>query len=270
MAVKKTVVIDSFADAAFRHLERDAIVCVDVMQASTTLVTAVAQGRPAFVAASPEDAVRLAEGLERPLLAGTDDGRVTRFEMPDSPAALARHEDRQRPLVLCSPPGTDMITNASSSAAGSPEVLVASFRNLTATVNHIVRHHRRVAVLAAGHHDELSCEDVMAAARIVQMLLQRGFEAADLRTGELTRRWGPIEVALAGWGNGAARLRTAGQAQDVEFVLGHVDDVPLACVCRSGEVSSADAAGAADRSRRLDPTAGARVAGLFGGGTPEP
>jgi phosphosulfolactate phosphohydrolase-like enzyme len=268
MAVKKTVVIDSFADAAFRHLERDAIVCVDVMQASTTLVTSIAQGRPAFVAASPEDALRLAEGLDRPLLAGADEGTVTRFHMPDSPAALARHDDPQRPLVLCSPPGTELITNAD--AAEGPEVLVASFRNLTATVNHVARQHRRVAVLAAGHRHELSCEDVMAAARIVNLLLQRGFEAADLRTGELTRRWSPIEVALAGWGNGAARLRSAGQAQDVEFILGHVDDVPLACVCRAGEVSRADAASAGDRSRRLDPAASPRAADIFGGGTPEP
>ena len=265
MAVKKTVVIDSFADAAFRHLERDAIVCVDVMQVSTTLVTAVAQGRPAFVASTPDGAVRLAEGLDRPLLAGADARAVTRFDIPDSPAVLARQADPRRPLVLYSPPGTEMITNA----AAVPEVLIACFRNLTATVNHVVRQHRRVAVVAAGYGDELSCEDVMAAARIVQMLLQRGFEAADLRTGELTRRWSPIEVALAGWGNGAARLRSAGQAEDVEFILGHVDDVPLACVCRSGEVSSADAAGAADRSGHLDPAANRRASDILGGGTPD-
>jgi phosphosulfolactate phosphohydrolase-like enzyme len=220
------------------------------------------------VASTPEDAVRLAESLDRPLLAGTDERAVTRFDIPDSPAALARHQDTGRPLVLCSPPGTEMITNAA--AAAVPEVLIACFRNLTATVNHLVRQHRRVAVVAAGYGDELSCEDVMAAARIAQMLLQRGFEAADLRTGELTRRWSPIEVALAGWGNGAARLRLAGHAEDVEFILGRVDDVPLACVYRSGQVSSADAAIAADRSRRLDPAAKTGAADMFGGGTPDP
>lgn len=267
MAAKKTVVIDSFPDAAFRHIERDAIVCVDVMQASTTLVTAVAQGRSAFVASTPEEAVRLAEGLDRPLRAGADQRGAARFDIPDSPAAVAGHPDARRPLVLFSSPGTETIMNAA--AAAVPEVLIACFRNLTATVNHVARHHRRVAVVAVGHGDELSCEDIMAAARIAQMLLQRGFDAADLRTGELTRRWSPIEVALAGWGNGAARLRQAGQAEDVEFILGHVDDVPLACVYRSGEVTTADGAVDADRSRRLDTAAKPRTADILGGGTPD-
>jgi phosphosulfolactate phosphohydrolase-like enzyme len=267
MAVKKTVVIDSFPDAAFRHLERDAIVCIDVMQASTTLVTAVAQGRPAFVAPTPEDAVHVAEGLDRPLLAGGDERGVSRFGMPDSPAALAGHPDVRRPLVLYSPPGTEMIVNAASAAI--PAVLVACFRNLTATVNHVARHHRRVAVVAAGFREELSCEDVMAAARVAEMLFQRGFEAGDLRTGALTRRWSGIEVALAGWGNGAARLRQAGQADDVDFILGHVEDVPLACAFRAGEVSSAEVAPVADRRPRLEPDAKPPATQIFGGGTPE-
>jgi phosphosulfolactate phosphohydrolase-like enzyme len=153
-------------------------------------------------------------------------------------------------------------------AAAAPAVLVACFRNLTATADHVARHYRRVAVLATGYRGELSCEDIMAAARIAEMLVRRGFEPADLRTAEFTRRWSPIEPALAGWGNGAARLRQGGQEEDVDFILGHVDDVPLACVYRGGEISSADAGLDMAPSRRHEPAA-EPPADILRGGTPD-
>lgn len=244
LAAKRTFVIDAFPDSAFRHLQRDAIVCLDVMQSGTTLVTAVAQGRRALVAASVEEAERLAADLTRPLLAGTRPGSSP-FEIEDSPASLASRET-ERPLILFSPPGTELIVNA----AAAPAVLVACFRNLAATAEYVARHFRHVALLAAGHKDELSSEDVMAAARIAAALAGRGFEAGDLRSADLTRRWSGIDPALAGWGNGASGLRHRGRGDDLEFILGHVDDLPLACACRDGEVYDTAAPGPRQQGRR--------------------
>jgi phosphosulfolactate phosphohydrolase-like enzyme len=221
---RKTVTIDSFPEGAFRHLEADAIVCIDVMLSTTTLVTAVAQGRSTWVAATEAEARDRAATLPGAWLMGTGDTRA------DSPTALLR-EPAGRPLVLWSPPGTDLIANA----AGCRRVLVASFRNLTATARRLAAHHD-VALLGAGCREEFSCEDQMAAAWVGVRLAREGFLPGDRRTGALLDRWRDIEPALAGWGNGAEGLRRAGAGEDLDFVLSHVDDVALACEYRSGEV----------------------------------
>ncbi|HEY7509379.1 MAG TPA: 2-phosphosulfolactate phosphatase [Vicinamibacteria bacterium] len=237
MQPARTVIADAFPDSVFRHLERDAVVCVDVLQATTTLVTAVAQGRRAFAASTPAEAAQLAAGLDRPLLAGEAAGpRAAPFELPDSPAALARDADRDRPLVLCSRPGTELIRNAEA----APAALVACFRNASATAAYLARHHRHVAVLIAGVREELSCEDQMAAGRILARLFAHGFAPADRRTAQMAGRWSDVDVALAAWGNSASLLREDGRGEDVDFVLAHVEDVPFACAYRRGEVGRAD------------------------------
>jgi len=234
---QKTFVIDAFPDAAFRHLDRDAIVGIDVMESGTTLVTAVAQGRRAFVAASTTEVAALAERLDRPVLAGPrGSAGPSVFEIDDGPARLLDPGiDVARPLLLFSPPGTDLLVNAGAARA----VLVACFRNLAATAEHVARRFRHVALVVAGCRDEVSSEDLMAAARIAAALEGHGFHAGDLRTSDLTRRWSAIEPSLAGWGNSAARLRAHGRTEDLDLILARVDDVALACEYRDGEVATA-------------------------------
>ena len=230
MAVK-TLTIDSFPGGAFRHLNADAIVCIDVMLSTTTLVTAVTQGRRAYVAATEAAAHgRVASSPGACLMGTADGGRPAGFELADSPTALLR-EPTARPLVLWSPPGTDLIENASRCR----NVLVASFRNLTATAGRLAGHHD-VALLGAGCREEFSCEDQMAAAWVGLRLTREGFEPGDRRTAALLKRWGDIDPGLAAWGNSAEALRRAGGDEDLDFVLSHVDDVALACEYRSGEV----------------------------------
>jgi phosphosulfolactate phosphohydrolase-like enzyme len=227
----KTLTIDSFPDGAFRHLDADAIVCIDVLLSTTTLVTAAAQGRRAWVAPTEAAARNRAASSPEALLMGAPDvGRPAGFSLADSPTALLR-EPLARPLVLWSPPGTDLIVNASRCR----RVLVASLRNLTATANRLAGC-RDVALLGAGCREEFSCEDQMAAAWVGLRLTREGFEPGDRRTAALLQRWRDIDPGLAGWGNGAEALRRAGGEPDLDFVLGHVDDVPLACEYRSGEV----------------------------------
>jgi phosphosulfolactate phosphohydrolase-like enzyme len=108
-------------------------------------------------------------------------------------------------------------------------VFVASFRNLAATADTLARYDH-VALLAAGCREEFSCEDQMAAAWIAERLMREGFEPEDPRTSDIVRRWSGIPASLAGWGNSAAHLRRAGRGDEVDFVIGHVDDVPCSLV----------------------------------------
>ncbi|HVO12203.1 MAG TPA: 2-phosphosulfolactate phosphatase [Vicinamibacteria bacterium] len=231
---RRIVTIDAFPDGAFRHLDADAIVCIDVMLSTTTLLTAVALGQPVFVAPTQAAARDLSAATAGSCLMGTDDGEQPEgFNARDSPSAVAQRP-LQAPLVLWSPPGTELLVNAGPCR----RVLVACFRNLTATARQLAGL-GRVALLGAGCREEFSCEDQMAAAWIGARLARDGFEPGDRRTAAMIGRWSEIDARLAGWGNSAEGLRRMGAVNDLEFVLGHVDDLGFACEYRpSGEVSA--------------------------------
>jgi phosphosulfolactate phosphohydrolase-like enzyme len=232
MPARRTVLIDAFPDSAFRHRERAAVACIDVMLATTTLVTAIGQGRRALVASSPEELAAVTRGVDGAIVAGHMEGVAPGvFAAPDGPCALLRLGDGDRPLVLASAPGTELVVNA---ADGGP-VFLACFRNLSATASALAVH-SRVALLAAGCREEFSCEDQMAAAWIAGRLVECGFEPEDRHTADIVRRWSGISPALAGWGNSAAELRREGRGDEVEFVLSHVDDVTRPCLCEGSEV----------------------------------
>lgn len=229
-------VIDAFPDAAFRHRDRDALACIDVLLSTTTLVTAAADGRRTFVAGGPGEIHELGHGLGDMLLAGGREAG-TPFEIADGPCALPSRAADDRPLLLFSPPGTELIAHA---ADGHARTFLACFRNLTATADALAGF-RRVALLIAGHREEMSCEDQMAAAWIAERLAARGFAPEDRRTADMMRRWRGIDAGLVDWGNSAAELRRVRRAEEIAFVVGHVDDVHEPFVCTGREVHRAGA-----------------------------
>jgi phosphosulfolactate phosphohydrolase-like enzyme len=232
------VKIDSFPESAFRYLEYDAIVAVAVMHGTTAAVTAAAAGRRVLVASSASDALRISQGLRNPLLAGEGEtAQGLSLEVLDSPLALARRQDVERPLVLCSPPGTHLLRNTS----GCGNVYVACLRNRAATAEHVAARPGRVAVLTAGHGHELRCEDQIVAGWIARALLDQGFRPEDGHTADVAARWGSADPALASLGKSAEQNRRAGRGADVDFILGHVDDLDTICQYHKGEVRRAEA-----------------------------
>lgn len=230
------VLIDSFPESAFRYLEWDALVCIDVMLASTAIVTALGQGRRTFVAADTEAARALAGGWDAPLVRGSDDGAPRAgLDGPDSPTELEAAAP-ERPLVTCSPPGTELLLNTRTAACS----LVLSFGNLSATAEWLTPRCNRVAIIGAGVREEFSCEDQMAAAWLAERLVGRGYQPCSRRTADLIQRWSGIEPRLAAWGNSAARLDELGCGAEVEWVISHVDDSPVVARLHGAEVVRAD------------------------------
>jgi phosphosulfolactate phosphohydrolase-like enzyme len=215
--VKRTVRIDAFPEAAFRCLDRDAIVAVDVISATTALVTSAAAGRRTLVAANVKSAFELASGLGHALLAGEVGGFVPEgFEMPASPVGLAS-ASATRPAVVLAPPGTKILVNASS----APRVYVACLRNASATVRALAALHPRVAIIGAGQGKDLRCEDQLATARLARGLLEQGYETKDPFTEDLVSRWALVDTSSSG--RAQRRSSVAGRTQDLEFIVGHVD-----------------------------------------------
>jgi 2-phosphosulfolactate phosphatase len=226
MTPRRTVKIDAFPTSAFRYLDHDAIACIDVIRATTTVATSLAAGRRTYVTATPEEAFALASRLTRPLLSGEVGGIMPEgFEIQNSPAAVHGRDDVDRPLVLVSSSGTPLLANA---CGGQAVVYAACLRNLEATVEELTDYDR-VALLGAGSRNEFRCEDQMAAGKIAARLIERGFVAEDMGTEQMAERWAEAEVPLITWGKSAEYLRRSRQHKDLDFVLAHVDDLAFAC-----------------------------------------
>ena len=228
----RKVRIDALPESAYRQHERDAIVGIDVMLGATTIVTAVAQGRRAFAARNAQEARTLARSLEQPLLVHEGAERAPEgFDNQMGPAALSRRTDVARPLVLVSP-WSGLLANTAEKAT----VYVACFRNLQATIETLAEEHSHVALLGAGFGGEQRCEDRIAAAWIARKLVERGFEAEDMTTVQEMTSWADADMSLVSWGKSADYLRRQKREDDLEFVLGHHDDLLLVCRYEGGEV----------------------------------
>lgn len=225
MRERRTVAIDSVSESPTQHGDCDAIVLVDVICDTTTLVTAVAQGRAAFPAANAPAALHIARGLNDALV-GADEEESWRpgFQVANSPAAVAALSD-QRPLVLSCLCGATLAANG----LFWPEVYVACLRNLAATARHLALRHRRVLILDGANDGDIRCEDQLAAAHIARHLVDAGFEPEGFSTRETLERWGRADFSLLSWGRSAEDLRRRRRSADLEFVLSHIDDLDTVC-----------------------------------------
>lgn len=230
--------IDAFAESAYRNIDCDAIVCIDVVLAATTAVTCLARGRRVFLVRTPDEARGRAFTLQAPILAHEQPRDGLHDFLPlAGPAILAHRADVRRPLVLVSP-----LAHLLANADAGPAVYVACLRNVSATVRHLCARHDRVALIGAGYGGELRFEDQLAAAWMGGALAKSGFAAEDRGTFLEVERWTDADPAVLALGKAADYLRRLGQEQDLDFVMGHLDDLDLVARYVGGELTVAEQA----------------------------
>jgi len=220
--MKGTIVIDSFPESADRYRNQYAIVVIDVIRATTTATTAISMGRRVFPARTTDEAARIASTLEHPLMAGELGGNMPfGFDVTNSPAQIAERTDVHRPMVLISSSGTQLLLNA----MGAGAVYIACFRNLSAVARYLVGRHQRIAILGAGTRNQFRREDQMGCAWLAERLVAADYSPETETTSRFIDRWKGISVEEVRSGRSAAYLRHSNQEEDLEFVLGHIDDL---------------------------------------------
>jgi len=242
----KSVKIDCFPESAEKYVEDHAIVCVDVIRATTSLITAAANGCRCFPVPSLQAAHLKAVTLGSALLVGEVGGEMPfGFDLNNSPAALSGCF--RETLVLLSSTGTRLIANA----AGAKATYLSCFRNVSATVNHLAATHEKVAIIGAGTRGEFREEDQMCCAWIAEGLTGEGFDYSDPDTAAIVKMWSGASVTACMGGHSAAYLRRSGQEQDLTFVLDHVDDLHYVFRVKDQEVLQIECSAPALRSTSL-------------------
>lgn len=204
------------------------VVAIDVIRATTTAITAVASGRRCFPVGSVEEAMARAGGLDGAILAGELGGRKPPgFELQNSPVEVSADDLADRPIVLLSTSGTPLLL----AAAREVPTYAACLRNAEATAAQLgeVRP-RRVAILGADPEGRLRREDALCAARIGTALRVIGYEPDDPYTERILGAWEDASSEAIIGGRSVSYLEASDQRHDLEFILGHVEDISDAYV----------------------------------------
>ena len=210
-------------------------VVIDVLRASTTMITALAQGASRIVpVADVDEARRLAVTIAPPPLLGGERGgvRIPGFDLGNSPLEYTPDRVAGRTVVITTTNGTAAL-HASRDAT---EIVVGAIVNRAAvaeTVRRLAVTSGRVHLVCAGTDGAVSAEDVLAAGAILDAA------SADARGDELdeaAREALAFFRRVAAHDDVPARLveefhRSPGGANLVE--LGMAIDLPVAAAIDS-------------------------------------
>lgn len=182
-------------------------VCVvfDILRATTTMVTALANGAAAVIpVATIPDAINLARTQPDLLLAGERHGlRITatqaegvEFDLGNSPREFTPEAVQGRTIVLTTTNGT----RALRACAGARTVLIGSFQNLRSVTNWIRRNRpARLVMICSGTVDEPALEDVLAAGALCERVWSNYARGHVSDSAEIARRLYPLfQADLAG------------------------------------------------------------------------
>ncbi len=164
--------------AALRQCDLSGTVCVvfDILRATTTMVTALANGAEAIIPVS-EIAEAVALRQQRPdlLLAGERDGLRIRtrlsggvdFDLGNSPREFTSEMVRGRTIVVTTTNGT----RALRACVGAEKVLIGSFLNMGALAGWLQREQPAdLRIVCSGTHEEAAYEDTVAAGALCELI----------------------------------------------------------------------------------------------------
>jgi len=142
---------------------------IDVLRASTTMITALANGCAAIVpVAELDEAHRRAAAIPGALRGGERHGEAPPgFDLGNSPLEFTSERVRGRTLVFTTSNGTRALLAARPAAA----VAIAAFVNLGAAAGWAVAQGRDVVVVCAGELGRRSLEDEVCAGALVTRLM---------------------------------------------------------------------------------------------------
>lgn len=152
-----------------QQLASKTAVVIDVLRATTTVVTALASGaREVLPCLEIADAQSRAAQTQNPLLGGERGGlRIEGFQLGNSPAEYDERTVRDRTVIFTTTNGTRAMMRCKL----AKRVLVAAFVNLSAVCRELTSE-RDIEIVCAGTDGHVTREDTLLAGAIVDDLSQ--------------------------------------------------------------------------------------------------
>jgi len=202
------------------------VLVLDILRATTTIAAALARGaRAVLPAASAEDALKLAQNLERGsvLLAGERRSeRISGFDLGNSPLEMTPEVVGGKTLVMTTTNGIPAILAAGE---GRPVILGAAvnFAAAVRAARQAFEESGELAILCAGRDKGFALEDAYAAGRFVEAIvpgqMRRSLEDHDavIAARELVRKFGTDWAKVLRASAHGRTLKRLGYGSDLAF-----------------------------------------------------
>ncbi len=199
------------------ELSNQIVVIVDILRATSSMVTAFAHGVERIRPVAHPEACRVwrEQGY---LIAGERDGhKIADFDLGNSPFEYQSDKVLSRSLAMTTTNGTLAIARAQDAR----QLLVGAFLNLNAVVNFLTAQKTSVVVVCAGWKGHVNLEDTLFAGALADRLqdhFQMGSDAA-LMASVAYRAAQQDLLGFLSQSSHVQRLQQLGRQDDIEFCL---------------------------------------------------
>ena len=236
-----------FYALAKRDLSRTTCVVFDILRATTSIVTALANGAKEVIPAeSIEEALNLKTHNPEALLAGERNGfRITKdltgtigFDLGNSPREFSVSQVSGRSIIMTTTNGS----RALRACAGAEHVFAGSFLNMGVTAE-ACREASNLIIVCSGTHEEASYEDTLAAGSLADKVWENFPQDEIADSAQIARH---IYIAARGNLLGGAIFATNGRRlmaipelkEDVAFCMRENARNDVLAMVRAGAVIS--------------------------------
>jgi len=157
-----------------KDLQDKAVVVIDALRATSTMIVALANGCSAFIpVATVEDAKRIVAGSRNAkyVLGGERGGKMVKgFQFGNSPRDYRPGEIKGKTVVMTTTNGTRALVAARKSAI----IFIGAFLNISALGERLRETSRDVVIACAGKKDLFCLEDAVCGGAIIDRLGKMG------------------------------------------------------------------------------------------------
>ena len=146
------------------------VVIIDVLRASSTIVTALANGCRGFIPIlSPDKAKKKAQEFqnERVLLGGEREGiKIEGFDLGNSPREYKKEVAKGKTIIFSTTNGVKTL----EMVKGAHRIIIGSFLNLQAVCDYCTNYKGDISIICAGRKGKFSLEDTACAGMMINSL----------------------------------------------------------------------------------------------------
>ena len=219
--LKKLDVFYSLHSFQEDELRDKTVVIIDVLRASSTIVTAFMNGAKAIIPVGDMgEASKIAQNVDSDnyLLCGEKDGeKIEGYDLGNSPLEYTKEIVEGKTLIFNTTNGTKAIKKS----LGSSKTYISSFLNVSAIVDELKGQENDIVLVCAGWKGRLAFEDMLLAGNIIH-LLSEGNMPNDSRDGAkvafgLYDKYGDDISTVIHQSNHAMRLKDIIDSGDIDY-----------------------------------------------------
>ncbi|MEX2600046.1 MAG: 2-phosphosulfolactate phosphatase [Balneolaceae bacterium] len=197
------------------------VVITDVLRASSTIVTAIANGAKGVIPVGDMgEASKISQNVDSDnyLLCGEKDGiKIEGYDLGNSPLEYTPERIGGKTLILNTTNGTKAIKKSLTAET----IYIAAFLNLDAVVQRLQESDREIIIVCSGWRGRLSLEDMLLAGNIIYRLTDgelsnKSTDGTKVAFGLYEKFGNDLESAIS-HSNHAVRLQGITETDDISY-----------------------------------------------------